>query len=867
MSFRLQCTAFHAGMLRVFFQPLDAEPIAEGYPSRVSASVCQGFNMVAGSTQVGTLKIPFVHPQAFLECKDPTIVLGTINIMVFNSLRVGTVDAQAHQCTVSTYACIQEPVFKVLDPTTDNGPTGIILQGGLMSKVTNNNISLAAGATYVSHGDSDNFEGKTSNKVSGLDKPNIGLEAPVVRRRFAPDLATAANVGYKTVLGLYAGECDLLEPVDVGTKLDEMDLSYLMGKESLSDTFTMSRVTAPGTILAKYQITPCRKVAQALPGSTFQPDLFEFTVMPFEMWRGDIIMVVEMLGSSVNTARIAVCTHFGATEEPLALTEAMGQYAHVFDTTAETNRFEVVLPYTSRFEWMRVLHGTVPAGRTIEDYSTGLVTIRAISRLTYTPAVTDEIDINVYFRAGDNFEVKWLGAGLSDVEAYQPPFFELQAGDLVDGPTNDQSDEVVASTVAAPSGTAVVQAPENRGHYRSINDLIQRSTKSIINPSDIFDLEVTDLLNENPFFEYYSNIFKVWKGGATVVFASRGDTALTFIPDATINGVDVISSVGTTVPDSRNGQRGVPLVNCAGRNISLFTFLVNYVSPMKFMIFNKDKTLPVSYRNYGRVFGQTTNPDSTASCGAYIAASDELRMSYLFRVPTLRITTVNNYFPHTPQGLGVPATVNFVKGGPTDDGLDLRQEDVTTFQKYGSFAGAISDVSFSVTTEFWTPEMFEDYAGIVIPAGSLFARFGSVTRTWRGIIPMIALPSTLNLTQGLVATIYAYDLVASPSGPEALEYIDGRGVAGIGSQTFTVDFKDNLGRETDYALLSGLGEAGDNVYVPDTTSSAVVLSTGPQYVFENRAFFEWDFKNSLAFIPSPAQQGDNNHVDETKVVE
>lgn len=287
---------------------------------------------------------------------------------------------------------------------------------------------------------------------------------------------------------------------------------------------------------------------------------------------------------------------------------------------------------------------------------------------------------------------------------------------------------------------------------------------------------------------------------------------------------------------------------------------------MKFMIFNKDKTLPVSYRNYGRVFGQTTNPDSTASCGAYIAASDELRMSYLFRVPSLRIATVNTYFPHVIEGFTVvPGRVDFVKGAPTDDGLDLRQEDVAAFQKYGAFIEAVQDISFSVTTELWTPEMYEDYAGIVVPAGTRLFRVGTISRIWRGIIPMIAVPSTMTLTQGPVATIYAYDLVARPSGAETLEYVDSRGVAGSGSQAFTVDFKDNLGREIDYALLAGVGEAGDNVYVPDTTTNAVVLATGPQYLFEGRAFFEWDFKNSLAFILPPAQQGVNNRADEAKV--
>jgi len=841
VAVRLQCTAFHAGMIRVFFQPLDAEL----GPSRTSASVCQGFNMVAGSTQVGTLRIPFVHPQTYMETQNPTIPLGTVHVMVFNNLRVGTVDAQAHQCTLSTYVHIEDAEFKVLDPTTDNAKDAIILQGGLMSKVTNNNIKLAAGATYVSHGDSDNFEGKTSNKVSGLDKPNIGIEAPPVRRRFAPDLATAANVGYKPVLGLYADECDCLEPVDVGTSLDEMGFDYIFGKESLTETVTMSRVTSPGTILAQYEIMPVRKILDQLAGATYQPDLLEFAALPFEFWRGDIIMVVEMLGSSINTARVAVCTHFGVTEAPDSLQAALGQYAHVFDTTAETNRFEVVLPYTSMFEWMRIPHGSIPPDRNITEYSTGLVTLRAVSRLTYTPAVTDEIDINIYFKAGDNFEVKWIGAGMSDIVVAKPLLdFELQAGDIVDAPANDQSDEAVTSVVAAPAGSPVVQAPENRGRYRSINDLVQRSTKSIINPSALFDISVTGLLRQNPYFDYYSNIFKIWKGGVSVVFASRGDTALTFAPDATTDGVDLTPSVGTNVVGAKNSQRGVPLVNCAGRNISLFTFLVNYMSPMKFMIIENESVLPVSFTNYGRVFGVTTSPDATASCGAYVAATDELRFSYLHRVPELTISSA--YFPHSPVGVFI-APVSVVFTPAAEDAMDLKQEDIATFIRMGTFQST-TVTTFTVTTESWTTEMFEDYAGVIVPAGSTLLRVGTAARSWRSSVVPALLPSTMSVVQGPVDTIYQFDLRAVAVGNQ-IPYVDKRGVTGVAAPSFSLSFNENLGSEEDYAAFSGLViPLGTTVLWPDGTTINVAAPTGPAFNFEGTTVFEWDFKNSLAFL-------------------
>jgi len=352
------------------------------------------------------------------------------------------------------------------------------------------------------------------------------------------------------------------------------------------------------------------------------------------------------------------------------------------------------------------------------------------------------------------------------------------------------------------------------------------------------------LLRQNPYFDYYSNIFKIWKGGVSVVFASRGDTALTFAPDATTDGVDLTPSVGTNVVGAKNSQRGVPLVNCAGRNISLFTFLVNYMSPMKFMIIENESVLPVSFTNYGRVFGVTTSPDATASCGAYVAATDELRFSYLHRVPELTISSA--YFPHSPVGVFI-APVSVVFTPAAEDAMDLKQEDIATFIRMGTFQST-TVTTFTVTTESWTTEMFEDYAGVIVPAGSTLLRVGTAARSWRSSVVPALLPSTMSVVQGPVDTIYQFDLRAVAVGNQ-IPYVDKRGVTGVAAPSFSLSFNENLGSEEDYAAFSGLViPLGTTVLWPDGTTINVAAPTGPAFNFEGTTVFEWDFKNSLAFL-------------------
>lgn len=788
--------------------------------------------------------------------------LGTVYIMAFNRLRVGDVEAESHQCTLSTYAEFVDSEFKVIDPETDN-TLDIELQGGLMSKVVNQNITLAAGATYSNGDTTDSFEGKA--KVTGLDRPNVGLNPGPVVRHYAHDLATAQNVDFMPVLDLYCNKPDVFTPNQAGTSVDEMSLEYLFGKETITDTVSYSSVTAPGAILYSTPITPCRKIRDAFVlDSGFVPDLLEYASLPFEFWRGDLIMVVEILASSINTGRVAVCTHFGMDTVPTDLPTSLGQYAHVFDLTAETNRFEVVLPFNSRFEWMRICHGVEPIDKFFE-YATGLVSVRAISRLTYTPAVTNEVDINIYFKAAPNYEVRWLGVGTADmsivgsvINAEVEPVpgrvveskhdgedIELQGGDLVDTPEGDQMGDSDNVNVAAPPGKPMPECPVERGHYKSINDLFMRFTKDETKVGEDYDRDVVQLMQRHPMMHWFGAIFKTWKGGLKVGISNQGQTTATFLPDS-LSPTAPLSLIVKSSTSTSLGARMAPYAIIDGNQAGFLQFQVPFVSQMKFMLVSNDADVPITnteYYSYGRVTAVTTNESNDHASAYLVAGSDDFRFSYLYRIPRISVNG-EGYFQHNVNTIVVPASFKFVID-PAGT-FPLVQSDITNLVAHATVLFGGGEVK--VTPFSFTPEMYHNYLNIDIPSGAIPIPTGPEVQVL--VPPSVvfqAVPSVIEASKGVVGPlISSVGLTFSPTGVIQGTWTDPRGVEGPAATTFNINFSNNVGVASQFALMVGVTAPG--IYVPDGNTVPSAFNTLASVTQDNLNLFEMNSASAAAFV-------------------
>jgi hypothetical protein len=420
IKIQLQSNMFQQGCIIAYFVPLTDKADIDRHiaGSRASQTVCPHVMLTAGASRNATLDIPFVH---FLKRLDlgqeevPNFDLGTLIISVFNPLETGpNASGSGLGAKISLFGSFPESNFQVLDPT---GGAAIVSQGALSSKVTNvtNNISEVTGSTIdFANTTRDKMEGGASNStdVSGMDKPNVGLNPTQVVRKKYPDFANACNVDQNQVLDLYPNRSQMLDNTELGVNVDEMHFDYLRKQtKSFMDTVLWKDTDGQGTTLYFGELTPCPKVISAASNSVFQPTLLEYTTLPFSLWRGGLKLTIQIVGSKVHTGRIVVCTHYGRTSQSIPFEQAMAQYAHVFNFSAEDNTFEVVFPWRSARQMLRVPSGNYP---NLADFSMGEFSIRVINPLQTMESIASQVQMNLYWSAADDFETDFHGANSID---------------------------------------------------------------------------------------------------------------------------------------------------------------------------------------------------------------------------------------------------------------------------------------------------------------------------------------------------------------------------------------------------------------------------------------------------------------------
>jgi hypothetical protein len=205
----------------------------------------------------------------------------------------------------------------------------------------------------------------------------------------------------------------LFEPSELGTTIDEMSFQHLRkDTKSYMTTVEWSAQQLEGEVLYTGELTPCPGVLEATQGLTFQPTLLEYTVLPFTLWRGSLKLMVQIIGSKVHTGRLAICTHYGRTSDSIPFSQAMAQYAHIFNFSAEENTFEVEFPWRAQQQMLRVPSGAYPD---LTDFSMGEFSIRVLNPLQTMESVAQSVSLNLYWSAGDDFETDFLGANSIDL--------------------------------------------------------------------------------------------------------------------------------------------------------------------------------------------------------------------------------------------------------------------------------------------------------------------------------------------------------------------------------------------------------------------------------------------------------------------
>jgi len=292
-----------------------------------------------------------------------------------------------------------------------------VTQGGYISTAANVVSMAAAGVDFAKQ---MHKKGKAL-QAGNLDYPNVGTNACPVVAMGGLDLANGRDqIGAQRYLDIAPGRGDILTHQEVGSSVEEMDMRYLAGKATFYESFDWSASDVEGDILYSDAITLTPGMMSAAVNNPYQPTLMEYVMLPHMLWRGDLVVNIEVVSTQFHSGRLAFVTRYGDFNSSTTLTEALTQYAQILDVSATQTTFEIPIPWLSDREMLRV--SSHPGYDDAHDFALGVYEIVVLNGLQ-CGGVADSVAVNVYLSARNiHYDFPGMGTGrIEVVNRYDPP--------------------------------------------------------------------------------------------------------------------------------------------------------------------------------------------------------------------------------------------------------------------------------------------------------------------------------------------------------------------------------------------------------------------------------------------------------------
>lgn len=390
----------------------------------------------------GELVLPFFYPQQYINITSAAEIanLGAIKVQVANGLRSAN-GVVAREVNVQVYAWMTEVelhgstvalAVQSKRSTKDeydgpiSGPASAVAAaaGALKSIPAIAPLATAAqiGASAVAKVSSlfgysntpiiDDVKGFKPSPFPHLASPEISF--PVEKLTLDPKGELSIDPG---IVGL--------------PRIDELNIKYIAGKESLIDIFNVPLATEPNDagnldLVWTTRVNPDNYTYQAM---TLVPNSFECSPTPashlakmFAYWRGDLIYRFVVIASKFHKGRLRV------------MWDPQGQAANNICTTrdsstvvknavidiSETTEFEFRVPYSQPWRFLQFaqsdggadLNGPfMPAAgptvdrtwRKYDRFDNGMLAVRIFNKFT-APDNSADVQVQVFVRCADNIE-------------------------------------------------------------------------------------------------------------------------------------------------------------------------------------------------------------------------------------------------------------------------------------------------------------------------------------------------------------------------------------------------------------------------------------------------------------------------------
>lgn len=434
-------TQFYFGRLLVSYAPLKRFDTYMSFRPGVNedfVEATQRPHLILNPTvnETGDITLPYIHPQSALKIPDAQWSdMGELQVASFNVLK--NVNNATEGITVSIFAWAEnvsyaQPTSTVWDsiPPQVENQSGDEYPEGLVSKPATAVSRFAQKLTSVPiigpyARATEMIAGTTAAvaKMFGYSRPRTLVVENKARLSFGNNLAATNMEDTTDVLALDAKKEVTIDPRVTGASgTDEMALIPLAMRECFITTFPWALTDAAETLLFNIAVTPSQhryELAGVTPCVHMIPACW--VSQPFQFWRGSMTFRFEVVASHFHKGRLRVVydPNYQASD-----VEYNVNYIEVVDVS-DMHVFEVTVGWAQPLPYL-------PIDRLIPDneyFSTdpfltnignGILSVFVVNTLTAPSQETDGVEINVYARMEEDFEIQAPnGPVLSDLDPVQ----------------------------------------------------------------------------------------------------------------------------------------------------------------------------------------------------------------------------------------------------------------------------------------------------------------------------------------------------------------------------------------------------------------------------------------------------------------
>jgi hypothetical protein len=455
----INASPFYYGALYMGYQPLTnlvASTITNDSGTRYFIPYSQRPHLwiYPQSSSGGEMNLPFFFQKNFLRVQvaQDFTDMGTLTFLNYTSL---------YSANGATGAGVTVQVYAWAENVTISGPSlGLALQAGKRrvekdeydSKPSTIATAVASAAGHLT---SIPFIGPfmtvtqiagraISAGLSAIGLTNVPVinDIPALRPVAMPDLSTS-DIGYQlNKLTLDPKNELTIDATTLGlTSQDEMDISYLVMKESYLTTLNWSTTNTTDDILFYSKVQPGLFDNDGATEQKAYMTPMSWVSNMFANWRGDIIFRFRFIASQYHKGRVRVIFDpAGYTGENL-VSDAVSTtvaFNKIIDLGKDTD-VEFRIPYQQAVSW---LYTTLPTAANIawstsatptfslsDAAANGAIVMRVLTTLT-APVTTSNIKILVFVRGAENLEFANPGSQFEAASTGRWSYWAPQSGQI-----------------------------------------------------------------------------------------------------------------------------------------------------------------------------------------------------------------------------------------------------------------------------------------------------------------------------------------------------------------------------------------------------------------------------------------------------